>query len=174
MRTQFSYRCPWVFNNSEPVKNWNQWECNTWWRTHKKLCSSMIFSRYPSVILDGRSKSRLDWVIDPQKTNAQTCSRNGIKEEQYGRNHSWRGSNLMTPKELPKWLNILQEASMISSTPGPWAWTQSSRSTPTSPMHNLSFTSRVRWSCSVEILSGKIPEEYDSWKLSSSHILRKA
>ena len=32
----------------------------------------------------------------------------------------------------------------------PWAWTQSSRSTPTSPMHNLSFTSRVWWSCSVE------------------------
>ena len=31
----------------------------------------------------------------------------------------------------------------------------SSRSTPTSPMHNLSFTSHVRWSCSVEILSGK-------------------
>ena len=46
MRTRFSYRCPWVFNNSEPVKNWNQWECNTWWRTHKKLCSSVIVSRY--------------------------------------------------------------------------------------------------------------------------------
>ena len=29
-------------------------------------------------------------------------------------------------------------------------------------------------SCSVEILYGKIPEEYDSWKLSTSHILWKA
>ena len=46
MRTRFNYRCPWVFNNSEPVKNWNQWECNTWWRTHNKLCSSVIISRY--------------------------------------------------------------------------------------------------------------------------------
>ena len=46
VRTRFSYRCLWVFNNSEPVKYWNQWECSTWWRTHKKLCSSMIISRY--------------------------------------------------------------------------------------------------------------------------------
>ena len=50
----------------------------------------------------------------------------------------------------------------------------SSRSTPTSPMHNISFTSDVRWSCSVEILSGEAPEEYDSWKLSGSHGLEKA
>ena len=33
---------------------------------------------------------------------------------------------------------------MISSTSCPWAWTQSSRSTPTSSMHNLSFTPRFR------------------------------
>ena len=38
----------------------------------------------------------------------------------------------------------------------------------------LSFTSHFRRSCSVEILSSKIAEEYDSCKLSSSHILRKA
>ena len=63
---------------------------------------------------------------------------------------------------------------MIGYTSRPWAWTQSSRSTPTSPMHNLSFTSHVRWSCSVEILSGEAPEEYDSWKLSGSHGLEKA
>ena len=44
----------------------------------------------------------------------------------------------------------LREALMIRSTSCPWAWTQSSRSTPTSSMHNLSFTSRVWWSCSVE------------------------
>ena len=43
----------------------------------------------------------------------------------------------------------LREALMIRSTSCPWAWTQSSRSTPTSPMHNLSFTSHFR-SCSVE------------------------
>ena len=48
---------------------------------------------------------------------------------------------------------ILREASMIRYTSCPWAWTQSSRSTPTSSMHNLSFTSRVWWSCSVEKFS---------------------
>ena len=68
----------------------------------------------------------------------------------------------------------LREALMIRSTSCPWAWTQSSRLTPTSPMHNLSFTSHFRRSCSVEILFGKIPEVYDSWKLSSSHSLEKA
>ena len=45
-RTRFSYRCLWVFNNSEPARNWNQWEGSTWWRTHKKFCSSMIILRY--------------------------------------------------------------------------------------------------------------------------------
>ena len=59
---------------------------------------------------------------------------------------------------------------MIRSASCPWAWTQSSRSTPTSSMYNLPFTSHFRRSCSVEILSRKIPEEYDSWKLSSAHI----
>ena len=44
----------------------------------------------------------------------------------------------------------LRKDLMIRSTSCPWAWTQSSRSTPTSSMHNLSFTSRVWWSCSVE------------------------
>ena len=39
---------------------------------------------------------------------------------------------------------------MISSTSGPWAWTQSSRSTPTSPKHNHTFTSRFDKGISVE------------------------
>ena len=68
----------------------------------------------------------------------------------------------------------IREALMIRSTLCPWAWTQSSRLTPTSPMHNLSFTSHFRWSCSIEILSGKSPEEYDSWKLSGLHRVGKA
>ena len=46
VRTRFSYRCLCVINNSEPMENWNQWECSTWWRTHNKLCSSVIISRY--------------------------------------------------------------------------------------------------------------------------------
>ena len=44
---------------------------------------------------------------------------------------------------------------MIGSTSDPWAWTQSSRSTPTSSMPNLSFTCRFRRSCRAENLSGK-------------------
>ena len=46
----------------------------------------------------------------------------------------------------------LRESLMIRSTSCPWAWTQGSRSTPTSSMHNLSFTSHFRRSCNVEIL----------------------
>ena len=55
-RTRVSYRCLWVLNNSEPVKNWNQWECSTWWRTHKKLCSSVIISRYQG----GNTRRKID------------------------------------------------------------------------------------------------------------------
>ena len=39
---------------------------------------------------------------------------------------------------------------MIGYTSRPWAWTQSSRSTPTSPKHNLTFTSRFDKGISVE------------------------
>ena len=44
----------------------------------------------------------------------------------------------------------LREALMIRSTSCPWAWTQSSRSTPTSLMHNLSFTFSLQRNCRVE------------------------
>ena len=44
----------------------------------------------------------------------------------------------------------LREALMIRSTSCPWAWTQSSRSTPTSSMYNLPFTSRFDKGISVE------------------------
>ena len=50
---------------------------------------------------------------------------------------------------LRKWL-LFQEASMIGYTSRPWAWTQGSRSTPTSPKHNLTFTSRFDNGISVE------------------------
>ena len=39
---------------------------------------------------------------------------------------------------------------MIGYTSRPWAWTQGSRSTPTSPKHNLTFTSRFDNGISVE------------------------
>ena len=44
----------------------------------------------------------------------------------------------------------LREALMIRYTSCPWAWTQSSRSTPTSSMYNLPLTSRFDKGISVE------------------------
>ena len=40
----------------------------------------MIFSRYQSVILDGISKSRLDWGIDPRKTMLKLAREMGSKK----------------------------------------------------------------------------------------------
>ena len=61
VRTRLSYRCLWVFKNSEPMKNCNQWECSTWWRTHKKLCSSKIISRYQG----GNTRRRIKVEVGP-------------------------------------------------------------------------------------------------------------
>ena len=174
MRTRVSYRCLWVFNNSEPVKNWNQWECSTWWRTHKKLCSSVIILRYQG----GNTRRQIKVEVglgylfyrDKCVILHEKCH---LKENMVGTTIA-KGQIPDIRWTYTKGIINLREALMIRSTPSPWAWTQGSRSTPTSPMHTLSFTSRFRWSYSVEILSGKIPEEYDSWKLSSSHILWKA
>ena len=92
----------------------------------------------------------LDRWNDLQKTSTLTCLRNGIKEEQYGQNHGCKGPNIDTRWTYNKGQLFLREAFMISSTSGPWAWTQSSRSTPTSSRPNLSFTSRLRRSCRAE------------------------
>ena len=61
VRTRLSYRCLWVFNNSEPMKHCNHWECSTWWRTHKKLCSSKIISRYQG----GNTRRRIKVEVGP-------------------------------------------------------------------------------------------------------------
>ena len=47
----------------------------------------------------------------------------------------------------------LRESLMIRSTSCPWAWTQSSRSTPTCSTHNLSFTSHISKMTLVVILT---------------------
>ena len=173
MRTRFSYRCLWVFNNSEPAKNWNQWEGSTWWRTHKKLCSSMIISRYQGGNTRHKIKVKvgLGYCSTEDKCLNLHKKRN-LKENMVGTTIA--KGRIPDIRTYTKGIINLREALMIRSTSCPWAWTQSSRSTPTSPMHNLSFTSHIRGICSVEILSSKIPEVCDSWKLSSSRILRKA
>ena len=163
MQTRFSYRCLWVFNNSEPVKNWNQWEGSTWWRTHKKLCSSVIISRYQGGNTQHKIKVKVGlvyWSIEDNCFN--------LSEKWDQRRTIMVGTTVAKGQILDiRWTYTkgtiyLREALMIRSTSCPWAWTQSSRSTPTSPMHNLSFTSHFRRSRSVDILSGITPVEYES------------
>ena len=173
VQTRFSYRCLWVFTNSEPMKNCNHWECSTWCRTHKNLCSSKIISRYQG----GNTRRQIKVEVGLGYCSAEDKCLNlhekwYLKENMVGTTIA-KGQIPDIRWTYTKGIINLREALMIRSTSCPWAWTQSSRSTPTSPMHNLSFPSHFQRSYSVEILSGKIPEEYDSWKLSSSHILRK-
>ena len=174
MRTRFNYWGTRVINHSKPRKNSNPWECSTWWRTHKKLCSSVIILRYQGG--NTRWKIKVEVGLGYYSVEGKCLN---LHEKWYLKENMVETT--IAKGQIPdirwtytKGIINLREALMIRSTSCPWAWTQSSRSTPTSPMHTLSFTSRFRWSYSVEILSGKIPEEYDSWKLSSSHILRKA
>ena len=157
------------------MKNWNQWEGSTWWRTHKKLCSSMIISRYQGGNTRHKIKVKVGLVYWSIEDNCFNLSKKWDQRRtiMVGTTVA-KGQILDIRWTYTKGILYLREALMIRSTSCPWAWTQSSRSTPTSPMHNLSFTSHVRWSCSVEILSGEAPEEYDSWKLSGSHGLEKA
>ena len=147
---------------------------NTWRRTHKKLCSSVIILRYQG----GNTRRQIKVEVGLGYYFAEDKCLNlhekwYLKENMVGTTIA-KGQIPDIRWTYTKGIINLREALMIRSTSCPWAWTQSSRSTPTSPMHNLSFTSRVRWSCSVEILSGEAPEEYDSWKLSGSHGLEKA
>ena len=79
-----------------PWKNWNQWEYSTWWRTHKMLCSSIIFSRYHRGILEGWAESRLGRHIDLHKTSDLTCPRMGSKKNNHGQNHGCKGPNIDT------------------------------------------------------------------------------
>ena len=163
-----------MFNNSEPAKNWNQWEGSTWWGTHKKLCSSMIISRYQGGNTRRQIKIEVGLGYCSAEDKCLNLHENWYLKENMVRTTIEKGQIPDIRWTYTKGIIYLREALMIRSTSCPWAWTQSSRSTPTSPMHNLSFTSHFRRSCSVEILSGKIPEVYDSWKLSSSHSLEKA
>ena len=95
------------------------------------------------------------------------------KKNNPSRNHGCKGSihryHRLVIKEIVIVTRSFNDRIYIAS----MGMNTSSRSTPTSPMHNLSFTSHVWWSCSVEILSGEAPEEYDSWKLSGSHGFRE-
>ena len=124
MRTRFSYRCPWVFNNSEPVKNWNQWECNTWWRTHKKLCSSVIISRYQG----GNTRWQIKVEVGLGYCSAEDKCLNlhekwYLKENMVGTTIA-KGQIPDIRWTYTKGIINLREALMIRSTSCPWAWTQ--------------------------------------------------
>ena len=159
MRTRFSYRCLWVYNNSEPVKNWNQWKGSTWWRTHRKLCSTMIISRYQGGNTQHKIKVKVGlvyWSIEDNCFN--------LSEKWDQRRTIMVGTTVAKRPDLRYKMNLYQGDNYFKRSFYDKVYivsmgmNTSSRSTPTSPMHDLSFTSHFRGGCSVEILSGKIPE----------------
>lgn len=159
MWTWFSYRCPWVFKNWESVKNWNHWGGSTWWRTHKKLCSSVIISRYQG------GNTRWQIKVEAGLGYFSTADKCFNLHEKWYLKENMVGTTIVKG-QIPdiRWTYTegifnLREAVMIRSTLCPWAWTQSSRLTPSSSMHILPCTSHFWWSCSVEITSGKTSEE---------------
>ena len=84
------------------------------------------------------------------------------KKNNHGRNHDCKRPDPRYKMNLYQRNNLFKRSFNNKIYIVSMGMNTSSRSTPTSPMHNLSFTSHVRWSCSVEILSGEAPEEYDS------------
>ena len=81
---------------------------------------------------------------DLQKTSILTCPRNGIKEKIWSKPQLQRINSQIQDELVPRDQLFLRAASMISSILGLWAWTRSSRTSPTSPMHNLSFTALLK------------------------------
>ena len=149
-----------MFNNSEPVKNWNQWEGSTWWRTHKKLCSSVIILRYQGGGGNTRWQIKVEVGLGYCSVEVKCLNLHEkwyLKENMVGTTIA-KGQIPNIKWTYTKGIINLREALMIKSTSCPWAWTQGSRSTPTSPMHTFSFTSHFRRSRSVEILSGNHPK----------------
>ena len=121
--TRFSYRCLWVFNNSEPMKNCNQWECSTWWRTHKKLCSSKIISRYQG----GNTRRQIKVEVGVEYCSAEDECLNlhekwYLKENMVGT--TLAKGQIPDIRTYTKGIINFREALMIRSTTGSWAWTQ--------------------------------------------------
>ena len=147
---------------------------NSWWRTHNKLCSPMIFLRYQG----GNTRRQIKVEVGPGYCSTEDKCLNlhrkwYLKESMVG--------TTIAKSQIPdiKWTYTkgiinLREALMIRSTSCTWAWTQSSRSTPTYSMHNLSFTTLDKKWFQCQNLPSELPEEYDPWKLLGSHRLRKA
>ena len=73
------------------------------------------------------------------------------KKNNHGRNHGCKGSIHRYHRLVIKEIVIVTRSFHDRIYMVSMGMNTSSRSTPTSPMHNLSFTSHVRWSCSVEI-----------------------
>ena len=125
VRTRVSYRCLWVFNNSEPVKNWIQWEGSTWWRTHKKLCCSMIILRYRGGNTRHKIKVKVGLVYWSIEDNYFDLSEKGEQRRtiMVGTTVA-KGQILDIRWTYTKGIINLREALMIRSTWCPWAWTQ--------------------------------------------------
>ena len=124
MRTRFSYRCLWVYNNSEPAKNWNQWEGSTWWRTHKMLCSSMIISRYRGGNARRQIKVEVGLGYFSAEDKCLNLHENGYLKENMVRTTIEKGQIPDIKWTYTKGIINFREALMIRSTSCPWAWTQ--------------------------------------------------
>ena len=125
MRNRFNYRCSRVTNNSEPVENWDQWECSTWWRTHKKLCSSMIILRYQGGNTRHKIKVKVGLVYWSIEDNCFNFSEKWDQRRTIMvRTTVAKGQILDIRWTYTKGIIYLREALMIRSTSCPWAWTQ--------------------------------------------------
>ena len=114
-----------MFSNTEPAKNWNQWEGSTWWRTHKKLCSSMIISRYQGGNTRHKIKVKVGLVYWSIEDNYFDLSEKGEQRRtiMVGTTVA-KGQILDIRWTYTKGIIYLKEALMIRSTSCPWAWTQ--------------------------------------------------
>ena len=129
---------------------------------HKMKCNGLISLRYQGVTLEGRTKQRLGRRIDLQKASTLTCPRNIIKGEQswseprLQRINSQIPDDIISTKQLLLQKDLWQDLHRVHGhehkVQGRLPLLQCIT------FHSLLIFQR---SCSVEILSGKIPEEYD-------------
>ena len=161
-----------VDDNPEPRNNWIRWV--------------IIVDEEPIRSYDVPCYLKIPWGNTRRQTKVEVglgyCSiedkRLNLPEKwdqrrTYGRNHDCKDQFTGTKWYYIKGIVIITRSFHDRIYIVSMGMNTSSRSTPTSSVYNLSFTSLFRRSCRVE-LSGKIPDDYDSWKLSSSHIIWKA
>ena len=105
---------------------------------HRMKCNGLISSRYQGAILEVEQNRGWIGYCSAEVKCLNLHEKWYLKENMDGTTIA--KGRIPDIRTYTKGILNLREAFMISSTSCPWAWTQSSRSTPTSSMHNLSFT----------------------------------